>query len=269
MADVVGVHGVGWQYQSRDKMAELWRQEIAKGLSSARSPRKGDFTFEAAFYGGLYRRPPGHKGLDSPDRLEPGLATEFVLELAGGTPAEGTKVYLPRPAQWALRTLQATDYFANVGHVALVRFANQVGRYFTDLQLREGAQDEFVKAVGGGAKVVVAHSLGSVIAYDVLRQEPRLDVDVLITLGSPLGLRVIRERLGVLGNGRDNWPGQVRQWVNVAAEEDAIALVKVLEPLYCQGIDDRPVRNSRMRAHLATRYLNVVETSSVIADALA
>ena len=42
---------------------------------------------------------------------------------------------------------------------------------------------------GGGPFVVVAHSQGSMIAYDVLRRlDPgRVSVDLLVTIGSPLG----------------------------------------------------------------------------------
>lgn len=43
--------------------------------------------------------------------------------------------------------------------------------------------------------VIVAHSLGSVITYNLLQQHPQLKVHRLITLGSPLSFRVIQEKI--------------------------------------------------------------------------
>lgn len=43
--------------------------------------------------------------------------------------------------------------------------------------------------------IVVAHSLGSVIAYNLLRQQSQLKIHRLITLGSPLAFRVIQEKI--------------------------------------------------------------------------
>ena len=45
---------------------------------------------------------------------------------------------------------------------------------------------------GTKPNVVIAHSLGSVIAYNYLIQHPELKIQTLITLGSPLAFRVIQ-----------------------------------------------------------------------------
>ncbi|EDX25299.1 hypothetical protein [Streptomyces sp. Mg1] len=44
----------------------------------------------------------------------------------------------------------------------------------------------------GGALVVLSHSLGTIIAYEALRERPR-DVDLLVTVGSPLAARHHRD----------------------------------------------------------------------------
>ena len=70
-------------------------------------------------------------------------------------------------------------------------------------------------------KVVIAHSLGTVIAYQVLCARPDLNVD-LITLGSPLGdANMVFDLLQPPPvDGRGVWPVAVRRWTNVAAEGD-------------------------------------------------
>jgi pimeloyl-ACP methyl ester carboxylesterase len=66
--------------------------------------------------------------------------------------------------------------------------------------------------------IVVAHSLGTIIAYDVLRTRPRT-VPLFMTLGSPLGMRTIRIRLTPL-----SFPEGVARWENYNDDRDPIAL---------------------------------------------
>lgn len=267
MVDIVGIHGVGWHDSSRDEMLESWRAHLARGLKDVRSSRHADFTLEAAFYGSRYNVAPGRKG-DVPERdLTEGFEVDFLTELSAALgdadQLADRKAYLPGSVQWLLRRLESTSFFVGAGQYALIRFIKQVGRYFADPELRMGAQEEFLKAVGDGAEVVVAHSLGSVIAYDVLREEPSVRVNTLVTVGSPLGLRVIRERLGIAPDAPGQCPAGVRRWVNVAAEEDAVATVKTLGDHYA-NVEDKQIRNSRLKAHAAVRYLAAVPTSEAI-----
>jgi hypothetical protein len=69
-----------------------------------------------------------------------------------------------------------------------------------------------------GARVVLAHSLGSVVAYETLWARPDLEVELLITLGSPLAPPdVVFDRLDPAPrNGKGRRPPGVRRWINVA-----------------------------------------------------
>jgi hypothetical protein len=67
--------------------------------------------------------------------------------------------------------------------------------------------------------VVVAHSLGTVIAYNILRRDPRvLQIPQLITLGAPLGIRAIRRQLVPLKS------PAVGSWFNGFDPRDIVAL---------------------------------------------
>lgn len=267
MVDIVGIHGVGWHDSSRDDMLESWRGHLARGLKDVRSARHSDFTLEAAFYGSRYNVVPCKKGVALDHELAEGFEVDFLTEMTEAVDDTGQltdrKMYLPGSVQWLVRRLESTSFFTNAGQYALIRFIKQVGRYFADAELRMAAQEEFLKAVGSGANVVVAHSLGSVIAYDVLREEPSVKMNTLITVGSPLGLRVIRERLGVGLDKAGQRPAGVGRWVNVAASEDAVATVKTLGDHYVD-VEDKQIRNSRIKAHAAVRYLAAVPTSEAI-----
>ena len=82
----------------------------------------------------------------------------------------------------------------------------------------------------GRPLLLLAHSMGSVIAYDALwelsrRDEKDVVVDLWLTMGSPLGGNYIQKRL--LGNeesGDRRYPANVRRWVNIAAIGEMTAL---------------------------------------------
>jgi hypothetical protein len=78
--------------------------------------------------------------------------------------------------------------------------------------------------------LLLAHSMGSVIAYDALwqlsyGQSRPLTIDTLITLGSPLGQRYIQERLlSHQEQGARRFPDNIRHWVNISACGELTAL---------------------------------------------
>ena len=119
-------------------------------------------------------------------------------------------------------------------------------------------------AHAGGPVVIVAHSQGSMIAYDVLRRFERgsLEVPLLVTLGSPLGLAEVQRALGRWARSRKlSVPRCVSRWVNVADRLDVVAadprLADDFEPPGTIQDIVRPGLNphSPLRPHSATGYL--------------
>lgn len=78
--------------------------------------------------------------------------------------------------------------------------------------------------------LLLAHSMGSVIAYDALwqlshDQQQNVPIDRLITMGSPLGQRYIQQRLlGRKEKGAKRYPHNIRHWVNISAVGELTAL---------------------------------------------
>jgi len=136
---------------------------------------------------------------------------------------------------------------------------------------------------GGGPFVVVAHSQGSMIAYDVLRQLKRNDVDVrlFVTIGSPLGLPPVRAVFKKwTGDKRLPYPSCVSRWINVAAEGDVVAL----DPKLRDDIDlsstgtfqdyfiDRTTRDANLlfagNAHSSMGYLSSADVQREVYTAV-
>ena len=83
------------------------------------------------------------------------------------------------------------------------------------------------RLTGPGPYIVVAHSQGSMIAYEVLRKLKARDVQVplLVTIGSPLGMAEVQDVFKQwTGKKRLAKPACVARWVNVADRLDPVAL---------------------------------------------
>ncbi len=78
--------------------------------------------------------------------------------------------------------------------------------------------------------LLIGHSMGSVIAYDSLWElthdgRDHALVDLLVTMGSPLGQRYMQRRLkGAQKSGYGRYPSNIRRWINLAAVGDLTAL---------------------------------------------
>ncbi len=96
----------------------------------------------------------------------------------------------------------------------------------------------------GQPVTVVAHSQGSVIAYEVLSEmaQKGLQLDALVTIGSPLGIQEVQD---FLEPGDLSVPGVVTRWHNFADLLDPVALDKRL----ADDFDDpnRVIRDERVR----------------------
>ncbi len=85
----------------------------------------------------------------------------------------------------------------------------------------------------GDSICILAHSLGTMIAYDTLWKASHLSewesfhknkIDLFLTLGSPIGDRTVQSRLkGASIKGSRRFPHSIRKWINVAAVDDYVA----------------------------------------------
>ncbi len=112
-----------------------------------------------------------------------------------------------------------------------------------------------------GRVVVVAHSLGSLIALDaLLRISPQVQVDRLITIGSPLPHAHFRDRF-------TEWaqpPRNVSTWVNVRGSHDVITFFGGIGGTYGWALD----RTISLMGHRAEPYLATEPVAIAVGDAL-
>ncbi len=287
MARVVAVHGINNTYSGVHTMARDWVPALLDGVALAGG--SGLLTMDdvcCAFYGDVFRKPGRTLGGDDlsalgPEDVDQDAEAELLQAWWQAASNSDTAVIPPgvrtlgpvQGVQAALAALSCSRFLAGSTERLLVFWLQQVRAYFTNPHVREHVQRLFAGVVGPDTQVVVAHSLGSVVAYEGLCANPDWNVRHLVTLGSPLAIRNIvfdrltpqpKRRADTLGGA---WPGRLESWTNIADRADFVALVKRLRPVFGDAVVDVEIANG-VKMHKVERYLTAKETGTAIVTAL-
>jgi len=250
VAHVVFVHGLDNKPEA-DYLFNLWKRKLAfeDGLDLDACGISGSMNYWADV---LYESPDTNlaayesaagtiEGVEPPPALNRldhkdderirGLARKLdvdpdVVEEIQPTEAEVMAVQLERvpvPA-WLRKRIMARfvrdahHYFFNI------EFNPRPGASF---RVRDELRKRFIQCLGAGdgPRVIVSHSMGTVIAYDCLMHEPDCPpVDGLMTIGSPLGVDEVQDFFPNWTRA-DGFPSKKLKgpWVNVFDPLDAVA----------------------------------------------
>ncbi len=284
MALIVVVHGVGQQVEGELTLHDRYFSALRQGMARAgRTIEPANVVF--ASYGEFFR-PPAEVLSPEPyfdaESVTEGYEAELLLALWQRAAQVDPRVVPPdaevlgRSPVWASRALAALSrsrFFAGLADRLLIGDLKQVHRYFTDAALRAKIREAVAARISGDARVVVAHSLGTVVAYEVLCAEVAAASLSFVSLGSPLGLpNLVFDRLQPAPRpaGADPlgcWPSRARAWTNIADAGDVVALVEDLRPLFGAGIRQVRVHNGA-HAHDMASYLTDPATGGAIAAGL-
>ena len=307
MAQILLVHGIGQQSSSAAKQQAEWLPSLVKGVLASGHPdaalvatqvtastvpdQNGPPLAQMVFYGDLYLST-GTQGGEAP--ASP--AAEVLAEaLAVALLTRAAASHDPQLAYEADNALSQAypDRDGAQGTGALVRGAVavldgnakltrrifgvlqkadknllQVTRYLTEDGLRAAVQARVTALLDDSTRLVIGHSLGSVVAWEACQTVGR-PLPMLITLGSPLGLNsVVYPRLRPQP---PTWPSYVHRWVNVAHPNDVVAVEPNLGPLFSApaGLTiECHTPLSKHDHHAIAGYLEEHATGRAIADAL-
>lgn len=102
------------------------------------------------------------------------------------------------PLPWPLKKPLMRAFIRDAHHYLFnVEYSPRPGvSYYVRQELRHRFISKVAKAKKDGPVIVVAHSLGTVIAYDCLKNVPSCpEIQSLITIGSPLGMSEMQDKL--------------------------------------------------------------------------
>lgn len=273
---IIGIHGLANKPPVEEK-TRWWRAAIAEGLFRNEGISEPDFTFEFVYWADL--------------RYEAPLAVDRNREPY--RPYDGTG---PLPGEDEASSVTAKDMIAPVyAGIDLVEEATGLTlvddlileHRFDDLWHYHAEQDfarrvrarlmERLRAYRDRRILLMAHSMGSVIAYDVLRmlerEDPSLRIEHLVTAAAPLGLAKVKLKFEA-EHGSLHVPDTVSAWTNLADGEDIVAIMGALNADYGPNgrgvaVTDRRVVNLYRRPdgepnpHKSYGYLRTPEFSRI------
>jgi hypothetical protein len=150
-------------------------------------------------------------------------------------------------------------------------FIGDAAAYFFRPGMRQKIQQRLIEQlpIDGTPVTIVAHSQGSIIAYEVLSalKQP-IALDALITVGSPLGVGEIQDFL----EPQPAIPASVRRWFNFADLLDPVALDKGLANEFFPAdggnlrVQDEVVANTNPNPHSSVGYLANPRVRVVVKD---
>lgn len=288
MAVIVGVHGIAQQFGGGYQLARAWHDAVRDGLAAAGHRERADVLagsdVRVAFFGDLFRPVGGMGAPDapfSPGDIRPGAERDLLAAWYDAAVLQDPALGPPRdalaaqpPTHVMLERLLRSASFAPVAQRAFIGNLRQVTEFLSDSSVKDRVLERVHERVDSRTRVLIGHSLGSVVAYEYLCRSAASPVRLLVTLGSPLGIpHLVFDRLTPPpADGAGAWPGTVTSWLNVADARDIVALRKELAGLFPRrsgstGVCDRLVNNGD-QPHSAERYLNARETGAALGGVL-
>lgn len=174
--------------------------------------------------------------------------------------------------EWVQGILRAIDRhvpFASGTSIAIATY--DVYQYLSNAVIANKINEGVLKAMQPGIPtVVVSHSLGTLVAYNLLKNRGATlgwEVPLFVTLGSPLAVTKIKEMITPIGH-----PKCVKKWFNAMDERDVVALYPLSKkyfPVTPQIESKTDVRNPTENRHGISGYLSDPEVARRIHAALA
>jgi len=296
MAHVTFIHGIANKPEPA-ALLRIWRQALA---NAADPLPLGDLgvTSEMVYWADLmYEKPDNdissHEGVleNTPEAVDAGggalppqarnaeeaafleglrrqLTSMSDAEIAAETASmplmpQGALERVPLP--WFLKKPIMNAFLRDVHHYLFdVEFAPP-GR--PPVRIQRTIRERFVKALQSPQvtrpHIVVSHSMGTVIAYDCLKRLADCPVvDGLITLGSPLGLDEVQDKLQPEWSRADGFPHERVSggWVNLFDRLDPVC---GFDPVFANDyrkdgkavVEDVALQNDGAWRHSITKYL--------------
>ncbi|GAB2973751.1 hypothetical protein LWP59_30275 [Amycolatopsis acidiphila] len=266
MLRVLGVHGIGTHRYHRRKgspgeaavaLATDWFRHLGTAM-----PPNSSVDLRVAYYAHLLHPDCGHPVEEDPAMLEPAeqrLLADWVTLLHPALAETPAGERAQQAGDWLARTHgSATRLFA-------LTFCRELQVYLSSDEAREAAQRTVADAIADFAPdVVVAHSLGSVVAYECLWAHQDHDLGLLVTLGSPLAMPgVVLDRLRP--DGERGRPPRVARWVNLADVGDIVAVPAAGVARQFAGVDaDVPVTAGMWEFQTPGAYLRSTDVTGMI-----
>jgi hypothetical protein len=286
---LVFIHGRSQQGKSSEELIRVWRGAWDEGLLADRLTPRTNIEIKLPFYGDklIELMNASDKGLlagaqargdISDDELA--FKAQFLNEVAaakgigpatiaacGDAAAIPARERGPLNWKWVQAILRAVDP-TPLGDFSLDQFTHDVFVYLHSPTIRQAIDAVVSTELQEGPCVVVGHSLGSIVGFNVLRacSPATLKLRRYITVGCPLGVHAVQEKL--------DFPLDapcIGDWFNARDSRDVVALRPLTPDVFpfspaIRNKDD--VNNQTSNRHGIIGYLNDPVVAKEIFSAL-
>jgi len=173
--------------------------------------------------------------------------------------------------EWVQGILKVFDRrVPGASDASIALFTRDVYHYLKNPVVRRKIDDGVKAAMQPGVPtVVVSHSLGTMVAYNLLRREGKAlgwQVPLFVTLGSPLAAQAIKSSVAPIVH-----PSCVGRWFNAMDERDVVALYPLTRRHFAVDpeIENKTdVDNHTRNRHGIAGYLDDADVARIIHKAL-
>jgi hypothetical protein len=287
---ILMIHGRSQGGQDEAKLKKTWIETLEKGFGSHGKSLPSSVKFDFPFYGDMLDEFTAKANLPTPadvvqkgpggnpdfESFERSVLLEMKKEMRIGDDEveafmepTGSQEKGPQNWGWVQAIVRVLDtHVTPVSGFTIETFMKDVFLYLTRPAVAKAINKTVENMLKDEPTIVIGHSLGSVVAYNVLRKnKSRLKLRKFITVGSPLGITAISSKLGVLEN-----PATSVGWYNAYDERDIVAL-NPLDSSYFPTdpsvMNNNGVKNHTSNRHGIVGYLNDAGVAGVVISGMA
>ena len=266
---IIGIHGLS-NKPAEDVLADGWKSAIIEGLKKNQKIDNPDINFKSVYWADVMY-----------DEIDPN--PDLYREAENGSIKTYEENWLDSAREgvfdWGGDILDSMKKYLGVDQIAdgvLKHKLVDLSRYYEDSNIRKTLRKRLENEILENREkriMILSHSMGTIIAYDVLRsigrEHPRLVIDHFVTLGSPLGIPHVRHKI-TQENSLVRTPSVVSRWSNFADKRDPVALDVGLSDDYDpndSGVvvkDDLVANDWGGIHHKSYGYLRTPEVSNII-----
>jgi len=220
---IIGIHGLS-NKPPKKTLATWWEKAMLEGLHVNNKLSRESLDFKSIYWAqDLYPEPD-----PEPDKYRKAKKGDLKYY------QEGWKDYLREKlfdfSGDVLDSMKEIFGMDALADKVLKSKLKDLNRYYKDKDIREKLRDRLRTMILDNRDkrlMVVAHSMGTIIAYDVLRElgseDATLSIEHFVTMGSPLGLPHVKHKI-IEENRLVRTPSIVQHWTNLADRRDPVAL---------------------------------------------
>ena len=293
---IIGIHGLG-NKPPKETLEDWWKKAMLEGLNKLNTPYNFP-TFEFVYWADiLYEKPLDEKINDKNDPYfldegyTPGLPD---FESEDNSIRQKVLDFLEEQLDKLFLNDDLTINYNGISDAIIHRYFKDLEIYYAEecfddndirCEARKLIRDRLVEVIQkykGDDIFLIGHSMGSIIAYDVLTfLMPEINIHTFITIGSPLGFPVVQGKIAAEWHAKRLVPPNLKtpprvkkHWYNFADLNDKVALIyqlsknfkanwRGIKPMDFVVYNDYQIENE-FNPHKSFGYLRTPEFSKVL-----